>query len=83
MPEQCLCRDKDFSASHSTLPERRLEMMHKKLGEDKVQLSKTYEKWLKSLALFSLEKRRLRRFCMVVNSFLTRGVGCKVLISSL
>ena len=39
---------------------------------------KTYEKWLKSLALFSPEKRRLRGGLVVACSFLTkwgRGAG--------
>ena len=44
---------------------------------------KLYKQQLKSLGLFSLEKRRLRGDFSAVYSFLTRGGGGQVLISSL
>lgn len=44
---------------------------------------RTYKERLNSLALFSLDKRRLRGDLMTAYSFLTRGAGEQVLISAL
>lgn len=49
----------------------------------KCREGKMYEEWLKSLGLFSLEKRMQRGGLMVAYCFLTKGVEGQVLRSAL
>jgi len=44
---------------------------------------KTCEKWLRSLGLFSLGKRKVRGDLITVYSFIKAGIGGELLISPL